>query len=288
MDRPETILITGGAGNLGTKLAAHLSRQDWCKRITLLDMVEPGTLPPKAEPLLGDLLDAEGDWRSAAAKADGIVHFAALNPYPDASFAEAAASLEMTANLFLAAAEGEKRIVFASSNHVMGRYKEEALGAGELTTELPPLPGTRAILNGVLHDAPAYASAKLMGERLLRAIACRPGSRVTGVALRVGWCQPGENHPRTISADGIPVDKEPVGLSLDAQRDLRWFRNMWLSNRDFCQVFTLALEADAAGWPARAVILNAMSANAGMPWDLRPTRRYLGYAPQDDAWSLVG
>jgi nucleoside-diphosphate-sugar epimerase len=283
-----TIVITGGAGNLGTKLAAHLSAQDWCKRLVLLDVVAPKALPAKAEALLGDLLDPRGSWQDAVAAADGIVHFAALNPYPDASFAEAAASLEMTANLFLAAARRSVRIVFASSNHVMGRYKEEALGAGELTTELPPLPGTRALSNGVLQDSPAYASAKLMGERLLRAVATRPGSTLTGVSLRIGWCQPGENHPRTISGDGMPVDREPVGLSEDALRDLTWFRNMWLSNRDFCQVFSLALTADAAAWPAPALVLNAMSANRGMPWDLKPTRRYLGYEPQDDSWALLG
>src|SRR5690349_9626446 len=98
-----TILITGGAGNLGTKLAAHLSAQDWCRRIILLDVVPPKVLPPKAEALMGDLLDANGSWRDAAGQANGIVHFAAVNPYPAASFQEAADSLEMTANVFLAA-----------------------------------------------------------------------------------------------------------------------------------------------------------------------------------------
>jgi nucleoside-diphosphate-sugar epimerase len=283
MSGPATVLITGGAGNLGTKLAADLSQTDWCRRIILLDVVAPHTLPPKAEALVADLLDAKGGWRDAVAAAAGIVHFAALNPYPGASFAEAAASLEMTANLFLAGSRGAARIVFASSNHVMGRYKEEGIGPGQLTTDLPPLPGTRAISNGSLQDSPAYASAKLMGERLLKATASQPGSRVTGVSLRVGWCQPGENHPRTISADGNPIDTEPVGLSPEATRDLNWFRQMWLSNRDFCAVFTAALTADATDWPQPAPVLNAMSNNTGMPWDLTATRRTLGYAPQDDS-----
>ena len=187
-----------------------------------------------------------------------------------------------------ALAETEARVVFATSNHVMGRYKEEAVGPGELTTELPPLPGTRSIENGVLHDEPAYAAAKLMGERLLLAVAGAPKSKVTGVALRIGWCQPGENQPRTISGDGMPVDTDAKPVTGDALRDLTWFRNMWLSNRDFCGIVEAALRADAAGWPARALVLNAMSANRGMPWDLGPTRRYLGYAPQDDAWGLLG
>jgi nucleoside-diphosphate-sugar epimerase len=288
MADPQTVLITGGAGNLGTKLAAHLSMQPWCERIILCDVVAPRAVPPKAEALQSDLLDPAGGWREAAQVADAVVHFAAVNPYPDATFAEAADSLQMTANLFLALAGTAARLVFATSNHVMGRYKEEAVAAGKLTTDLPPLPGTRAIENGILKDSPAYASAKLMGERLLVAVAGAPGSRVTGVALRIGWCQPGENHPRTISGDGMPVDTDAKPVTGDALRDLIWFRNMWLSNRDFCGIFEAALRADAAGWPARALVLNAMSNNAGMPWDLAPTRRYLGYAPQDDAWALLG
>src|SRR5690348_2977481 len=129
MPNPATILITGGAGNLGTKLAAHLSMLGWCKRIVLLDLIAPKTLPPKAEALEADLLDPHGAWRPAVSEADGIVHFAAVNPYPGASFEEAADSFQMTANLFEAAAAGAARIVLASSNHVMGRYKEEALDA---------------------------------------------------------------------------------------------------------------------------------------------------------------
>jgi nucleoside-diphosphate-sugar epimerase len=285
MPNPATILFTGGAGNLGVKLAAHLSAQDWCKRIILLDLVAPKAIPAKAEALETDLLDAGGAWREAVAEADGIVHFAAVNPYPGASFREAADSFEITANLFLAAGRGNKRLVFASSNHVMGRYKEAALGPGALAPDLSPLPGTRALSNGVLLDSPAYASAKLMGERLLRAVAEAPGSEVTGISLRVGWCQPGDNHPRTISGDGMPVATEPKDFAPEALRDLTWFRNMWLSNRDFLQVFTRALTADATLWPARALVLNAMSNNRGMPWDLAPTRHYLGYTPQDDAWA---
>ncbi len=288
MANPRTIFITGGAGNLGTKLATYLSAQPWCERIILCDMVPPRSLPGKTEALLGDLLDPAGAWRDTARAADGVVHFAAVNPYPDASFADAADSLQMTANLFLTLADTAARVVFASSNHIMGRYKEAAVAPGRLTTDLPPLPGTRTIEGGVLKDSPAYASAKLMGERLLLATAGAPGSRVTGVSLRIGWCQPGENHPRTISGDGMPVAMDATPVTGDALRDLTWFRSMWLSNRDFCQVFDAALRADAAGWPARALVLNAMSNNVGMPWDLGPTRRYLGYAPQDDAWAMLG
>jgi nucleoside-diphosphate-sugar epimerase len=280
------VMITGGAGNLGTKLAAHLVGLDWCKRILLLDVVAPKSMPGKAEAVIADLSDPRGGWTTAAAYSDAIVHFGALNPYPGCAWSEAATSLDMTSNLILAASRHPCRFVFASSNHVMGRYKEETIGAGELTTDLEPMPGTRYKQNGILHDSPSYATSKLMGERLLVTAADAHDSRLTGVALRIGWCQPGDNHPRTISADGMPVIDIAVE-SPEAARDLRWFRNMWLSNRDFLSVFTAAITADASGWPSRGLVLNAMSNNAGMAWDLKPTCAYLGYEPQDDVWAVL-
>jgi hypothetical protein len=62
------------------------------------------------------------------------------------------------------------RLVFASSNHVMGGYKDTpvALSDRELTTDLPPLVGTLVKTSEGLIDYKAYAAAKLMGERVLR------------------------------------------------------------------------------------------------------------------------
>jgi hypothetical protein len=54
---------------------------------------------------------------------------------------------------------------------------------------------------------------------------------------------------------------------------------MWLSNRDFCHLMERCLVADL---PERFLIVNGMSDNTGMRWDIEPTRRILGYRPQDD------
>ncbi len=58
---------------------------------------------------------------------------------------------------------------------------------------------------------------------------------------------------------------------------------MWLSNRDFGNAVTSAILADAAAWPRPAIVVNAMSNNAGMPWDIAASRDLIGYAPVDDA-----
>lgn len=38
----------------------------------------------------------------------------------------------------------------------------------------------------------------------------------------------------------------------------------------------------AAPLPERFIIVNGMSSNTGMPWDLESTCRILGYRPHDD------
>ena len=143
---------------------------------------------------------------------------------------------------------------------------------------MPPRPGTLVTSESVSAAPPAYAVAKLMGERVCAGKAS--GSGLTTVSLRIGWCQPGDNHPSTISSSGIPGSAGDP----DAERDLAWFRGMWLSNRDFVEAVTCAIRADATRWPAPAIVVNAMSNNAGMPWDLAATRALIGYVPGDDAW----
>jgi hypothetical protein len=54
---------------------------------------------------------------------------------------------------------------------------------------------------------------------------------------------------------------------------------MWLSNRDYCQLMDRCLTATL---PSKFAILNGMSANTGMLWDLEDTRRLVGFEPQDD------
>jgi hypothetical protein len=43
-----------------------------------------------------------------------------------------------------------------------------------------------------------------------------------------------------------------------------------------------ALRVDASRWDARAIVVNGMSANRAMPWDIGLTARLIGYEPEDD------
>ena len=277
------VLVTGAGGNLGRKLVAHLADSPWCAGVVAVDLARPaGPAHPKVRPVAADLARRSAALDDAMAEVDAVVHLAARNPYPDAAWDEGALSFDMTLQAVeaLARAGGPRRFVFASSNHVMGGYKEEGLAPGTLTTALPPRPGTRTGPGDVPR---AYAAAKLMGERLLAARAERGG--LTAVSLRIGWCQPGENRPETLSSAGVPG--EAVAETPEAARELAWFRAMWLSNGDFLRAVSAALTASDAAWPAPAIVVNAMSDNGGMPWDIGETRRLIGYAPQDDATALL-
>ena len=106
----------------------------------------------------------------------------------------------------------------------------------------------------------ADPAAKLFGERMGKCYAATHALSV--IAIRIGWVRPGENPARE-----IPLERGP------------WFRLMWLSNRDYCQLIERCIEA---GNLPSFVILNGMSANTGMRWDIETTRRLVGYEPQDD------
>ena len=286
-----SVAITGAGGNIGRKLIAAFLKTDWCREILAIDHQPlPAELAnERVLPVVADLTQRDDErWRDAIVRADAVVHLAARNPYPDASWSEVAASVDMTINVVEAAVVPDKprRLVFASSNHVMGGYKDrpEAQVPASLQPDTPPLVGTVWAGDGARLDSTPYATAKLMGERLLMMRSTRGG--LTSVALRIGWCQQGENHPMTISASGTPKEGR-AALDEAGTRDLCWFRNMWLSNGDMVGIVAAALRADDAAWPGPAVIVNATSANRNSPWDLAPARDWLGYVPKDDAWSVL-
>ena len=286
-DDRRRIAITGAQGNLGRKLIAAFDAARWCHSIVAIDRASPdGGFPgaPKVSAVQADLTDRrDRRWTEAIGAADVIIHLAAQNPFPIASWQDSTASFDMTLNLLGAAGASLARFVFISSNHVMGGYKDAvpALGPGMLTEALAPRPGTRTVDSaGRVSDSPAYAVHKLMGERLCRERALGSQGRLTTVSLRVGWCQPGENLPSTLNATGVPGEPVPEG-DVEAERAYRWFRGMWLSNGDLVRIVERACLADAAAWPEPAIVVNAMSANQDMLWNLEDASRYLGYIPRD-------
>lgn len=277
------VVISGAGGNLGGKLIAHLQSAPWCSAIVGIDP-KPLADSGKFHAVSADLRDPhDRRWIDPTQQADAVVHFAAQNPAPDSNWVEATQSIDMTMNLLQWAGQTPCRFVFASSNHVMGGYKDAPLPPGHLLTwDTPPSPGTR-FFDGHDYCRPtAYGASKLMGER---AVAARCGSSLlTGVNVRIGWVQPGDNRPQTIDLRGAGQRTGPaLPDQEEIERGMTWFRGMWLSNRDFVSLMEKALTAPADAWPGPAIVVNGVSNNTGSAWQLDNTRRWLGYAPVDDS-----
>jgi uronate dehydrogenase len=253
MNDSPTIVLTGAAGNMGAKLRRH-----WQGRYTLR-LLDANPRGDEAI-LAADLGRWDPHWVELFYGADVVVHLAA-DPTAQQTWPNIIGpNLDAVIHVFQAAVlAGVKRILYASSNHVLGGYKDDP-GPARLTTDLPPRPGARYSVEGEARDSTPYASAKLFGERLSRCYADAHGLSV--LAIRFGWVRPGDNRPQD-----IPASREA------------WFRLMWLSNRDYCHLMDCCLHADPA---LRFVLLNGMSANTGMRWDLESTRRLVGYHPLDD------
>jgi nucleoside-diphosphate-sugar epimerase len=245
---PTRVLITGAAGVLGAKLTAHLrERAD----LVLLDLAG-GTDIHQA-----DLSVWNEDWVGCFAGVDAVVHLAGNPVAWDPWERLVAPNVDAMLHVYEAAARhGVKRMVFASSNHVMGGYKDEP--EVQLTEDLPPRPGARYAANGEERFSGPYGATKLCGERVGRQYAELRGLEV--IAVRIGWVWKGVNTP-----EGLPPDRPD------------WFRLMWLSDPDFLHLMDCCLTAKL---PEPFLVVNGMSANTGMQWDLTRARTILGYDPQ--------
>ena len=239
---PHRVLITGAAGNLGAKLTAHCGSS---LELVLLDKPD------------GDLSVWDERWVSRFEGVDAVVHLAG-NPVAYHDWDQLTGpNIDAVLNVFEATARARaKRLIFASSNHVMGGYQD-----GEpIPTSLPPKPGLRYFADGADRFSGAYGATKLFGERLGQHYATTRGLEV--IAVRIGWVWRGTNEPSQ-----LPPERG------------EWFRKMWLSDRDFLHLMDCCLTAELR---APFVIVNGMSNNTGMRWDLTDSENAIGYHPQDD------
>lgn len=167
-----TVLITGGAGRLGTLLRSGLARRGHILR--LLDLAPP----PPAEPgeavqiIVGSVTDPEL-MAEACDGVDAVIHLAGYTR--ESAWTDAVAvNINGTQTMLETAQQaGVHRVVLASSNHAAG-FRE--LTSAPLPADTSPRPDTY------------YGVSKAAIEALGSLFASRFGMDV--IAIRLGTCGP--------------------------------------------------------------------------------------------------
>lgn len=161
----KTVLITGAAGGIGTRLRTLLKPH--YQKLRLSDVAEPKGLRADEEFVKADLADLAQVER-AVDGVDGIVHLGGRS-VEDAWEVMLPANIVGTYNLYEAARRQRvQRVVFASSNHVVGFYRRDR----RIGTGVPVRPDSR------------YGVTKAYGEALGALYADKYGLRV--LCIRIG------------------------------------------------------------------------------------------------------
>jgi len=252
------VLVTGAEGLIGSVVRARLADRFDLRSLT--------RAPAAFASHVADIADIEAI-RPAFEGIDTVVHLAAT-PHVSSPWEEVLHSnIVGTRNVFEAAREaGVGRVVFASSNHVVGMAEVDGAPAIYDVDDLWVLDGRAEV-----RPDSDYGASKAFGEALGRMYADRFGMHV--VCLRIGSVLP----------DDDPAGPAPLAGAgwmpwlTDADRRAR-IRATWLSHRDCAELVRCALEADV-----RFVIAYGVSDNTRRFWSLDVARDILGFAPVDRA-----
>jgi len=171
------LLLTGASGNLGKILRARLRKYADIVRVSDLAQLEPAHAQEEA--IQCDLSD-EKAVHALVEGVDAIIHFGGVSV--ERPFAEILpANIQGTYNVYEAARRhGVRRVVFASSNHVIGFYRQGEV----LDADVP------------LRPDGYYGVSKAFGEQLSRFYFDRYG--IETVCLRIGFSFPEAVDRRTL------------------------------------------------------------------------------------------
>ena len=234
------LLLTGAAGNLGRELRPRLARYGHSLRLS--DRSDMGEAGPGEEIMLADLAD-QAAVLTLVAGVDAIVHLGGVSteqPWEPIL----AGNIVGMVNLYEAARRnGVKRIVFASSNHVTGFYRQDEV----INSRDPVRP------DGF------YGLSKAFGENLAQLYWDRYGLET--VSLRIGssfaepidrrmlatWMSFDDLERLVVAALSAPVVGHSIIYGLSDNR-IRWWDNRHAQHigyrpQDSSEPFRAALEA---------------------------------------------
>ncbi|MBS0433550.1 MAG: NAD(P)-dependent oxidoreductase [Proteobacteria bacterium] len=178
------LLLTGAAGGLGRVLRPRLKTR--CDALRVSDIAELGAAAPGEEVQRADLADRAAVF-ALLQDVDAVVHLGGLSTEHDFD-AILQANIVGSYNVYEAARRaGTRRIVFASSNHVTGFYRQDEV----LTPAAMPRPDGH------------YGLSKAFGENLAQFYWDRYGLET--VSLRIGSSFP-EPKDRRMLATWLSYD----------------------------------------------------------------------------------
>jgi uronate dehydrogenase len=214
----QRVLITGAAGDVGTRLRKMLAPH---YALRLSDVRTPADLASGDDFVQADLTDIASIERACAGM-DGILHlggFAVEGPWETILNA----NIIGCHNLFEAARRaGVKRVVFASSNHAVGFYPRRR----KIGTDEPVRPDSR------------YGVSKAFGEALGAMYAYKHGLRVT--CLRIG------------NVANVPIDQRRLAIWISPE-DLAQLVRIGLDHPSIrYEIFYGASDNERAWWDNEA------------------------------------
>lgn len=249
------VAVTGAAGRIGRILCSGL--------VDGFEVVPVVRRPGVPGATVADLSDVDA-LTSAFDGCDALVHLAgeATTNAPWERVLDA--NVIGVWNAFTAARRaGIRRVVFASSNHVVGMFEAEA------GPRLHELSDPRQVDHRAEVRADSlYGVSKAFGEVLARYHVDQLGMEV--ICLRIGSV-----------VDALDPDVASPGMdvwSLTPPEEVTRLRATWLSHADTIRLVSAALRT-----PTTWAVVYGTSANPRQIWDLEHARTAIGYVPVDAA-----
>jgi nucleoside-diphosphate-sugar epimerase len=255
------VLITGAEGLIGSTLRRRLAGRYELRSLTWQPVAG-------VDSHVGDIADYDAI-RPAFEGVDAVVQLAG-HATMDATWEQALHSnIIGIRNVFEAALRaGVERVVYASSNHAVGRFEND--GMPEIyrpgQTKFP-------IVDHTVPWRPdsMYGVSKAFGEAIGRYYAEVEG--LTVLCLRIGSVTPSDDPAAPIGP------KTAFWLDL-SDEEKRWRQAAtWLSHRDLTQLVDRCLATELPR--GHFDIFYGVSNNAGRFWDLAHAEDVIGFRPAD-------
>ncbi len=212
------LLMTGAAGNIGRQIRTGLA--EFATHVRLSDIADLGVQAEGEELLACDLTDAKAV-REMVRGCDAILHFGGISTENRTELIHRV-NIDGTSHLYEAARlEGIGRILFASSNHVVGFHSRE----------------TRLTASSPLRPDSIYGVSKAYGEALARLYWDKYG--IETLILRVGSCFP------------EPRDRRMLATWMSAADMLRLIGAMLRAPRLGCPIVYGVSDNDECWWDNR-------------------------------------